>query len=417
MRLPSFITGGDRVSNAKDEIERLDEKFKKRNKLGSRDKISYKKAQQIISKQRQKIAVLLGGSFVAATGLLYYWLSQYHEVNSKGKTVQNSSYPEPDETKPEKYLYYSPEDNQFYNFSDVDLARIASASGMNIDELESRTQILIEKIEDGYSRFEQKLMPFIDKIDDAFLKKHLKHSFELFQINQRDNTFNANIISLIKERDKIDRSSEQFHIKHPGLFFFSIRPPMPVQKTQGGDLSVAIAGFLNQSRTMLISEQFDPDNPLHLLILSHELRHAVSDLFIRGKLTPEGKQEYQDFFSPNPSVRYRKPHVVIEEEAAGIGDEIEFLNLLLEGNLCAGKYSDSDQDVHELLIKLGVEENQIHFSYIKSLLNYAGLYCPEGLNPDGPVNSRFFEAVKKDYSGQNIAVYDSLPFAIQKYFR
>ena len=89
------------------------------------------------------------------------------------------------------------------------------------------------------------------------------------------------------------------------------------------------ASFEHPSRILFVNPHFNPDNLLDMLVMFHEVVHALQDFLFRYNLDKKGKFDvYENFFKEDG-----ESNSLVDFEAPAFALEIELLNILLDGEL------------------------------------------------------------------------------------
>lgn len=321
-----------------------------------------------------KIASLLSFALLSVTTGGYYLLIKDNQHNLQHSSSENSS-------------------DSFEEF--------------DINEMEQKTNILIEKASRALKTFENKIIPLIDKNINTEFAEYLKLPLEEARYNKQNNPFNQNCYTFHKYLN----SANSNKFKATSIFFnYQIIKNQDLNINVDNSKAVNKSGFNNFNRLLLLNENFDENNILDILSLYHELIHATEDDFMRRKLVPGQKAQYLDFFKD--PLYGENPKLVLPSEALAHGCVIEILNLLLDNLLKESKIkSDNQIDIQKILNKLSLENTNENKDQLMTYLYLAYSLYPNGLIPNKFFNQDFLNRVKEVLStGSKVNIYDYYPF-------
>lgn len=225
-------------------------------------------------------------------------------------------------------------------------------------ELQSRAERMdrvIEKLENGIGKLEARMKQHVDP-----LPSHLAAPIDRIKNNKNNPLKNKYRLKLAVKEGRF--SSYELP---SGSFFYSLC---------GDERKHLAASFRPFDRTMFLSEDFDPENMLDLLIAFHENVHVGIDDAKRSNIcTVDDAKRYLEileFFS-NTSGKRR---MLINEEVPPYANELQAANIALGGML------DNPQLVTEndLMEEMNAREDQ-RIS-VSLLLRLAKSFFPDGLH-------------------------------------
>ncbi len=141
-----------------------------------------------------------------------------------------------------------------------------------------------------------------------------------------------------------------FTPEHPSFFAYDT-----LKKPDYGQGASSAASLYTNRRILDVPENISEGNMFSMLIIFHEMRHLLQDQLAREK---QGSQ-YPVIQREAHSMRINGLRVqILREELEAYRDEIEGLNLLLDGRLASGELLHADA-MSEILTLLHAEEAQI----------------------------------------------------------
>lgn len=263
-------------------------------------------------------------------------------------------------------------------------ARNAAPEPFNVEQ---QTDILIQRIESGFSDFENEVRPLVERVPDAQFRAELMSPFEVMRLNQENPERNGpRYHRVMREHGEIEvQSANPYH------FFYAAN----------SNLGHMAAGVESLSRVMYLSPNLDTHNYVDMLVFYHELRHVAQHTNIRMNLhSPEEWEAYKRF---NTMLVGEKPRININEEATAYAFEIELLNLMLNGELKMKIRSGDQIDIQSLHRRLRGRTNQI--GTVELFVVLARAYYPNGMSSGG-FPRRFVDeiAVRERALGKDIFI-------------
>ncbi len=227
---------------------------------------------------------------------------------------------------------------------------------------EARVDALIEKANEGMDRLLKLVGVAIEEIDDPILQRKLMLPFAIMDYNREHNPNTNGPRWLATNPTSVE----------DGRFFAFDELP-------GGLKDVAAAAYNLASKTLALNPNFDPNNLLHLLVLYHELVHAVQDYEYREK--HGGKAALNNYFIFNQEGGVK---MILPTEAEAHALEAVIFKLLRDKGV---KFHPSDSQAGFLL---------------RLLNDMSTLLDSHGGMKNGEVPSGFTEFIKNYFYGSGV---------------
>tara|TARA_Y100000310_G_scaffold331324_1_gene404663 strand:- start:1057 stop:2223 length:1167 start_codon:yes stop_codon:yes gene_type:complete len=257
----------------------------------------------------------------------------------------------------------------------------------------TETQALINRIETGYLAFGESIQPLIASVSDERIRTNLQFPFDLVRVNEQNPNRNYRIL-----QEEALTSADQDLYRQKDINYFSYIL-MSDSTAQNGSLVAAFSPLL---RAMTIADDWQADNLVDILVLSHEIHHVGQDTNERVRLdTKEKFDAFQSFYgATDPSV---KPVVILNYELAAYAYEIELMNLLLNGYIRLSV--DQREPINIDLVASELKAREDQRGLVELLCNFAQLYYPEALSNNGAFNKRFARVLAGHYMQLGYRVY------------
>lgn len=271
------------------------------------------------------------------------------------------------------------------NVDNTDTSHIADAGSepsktLKIDAM-ADTDRLIEVVEKGWIKFEEKVAPFLVDLVDSDFKNELNSPFKIMKINRENPDKNARRF----HEDQLASGNTTAKIGNPYWFFIDSNVDLP------GNI---IAGFDPTAVVMSLSASFDPEDDIDQLVLYHELRHVAQGANTRMKITSE--EEYKKYVAFLTGAK----RLVINEEASAYAYEIDLLNLLCGGELLNAVKEGRSVNMEIVNAKIKTKNKGI----LKMLIDLSKLYYPEGVST-GNFNKIFLDMIADTYAKDGAEIY------------
>ena len=258
---------------------------------------------------------------------------------------------------------------------------IENVSPMTPEENHLQQRIIEE--EDSFLKFGHSiLLPLVDRLpEESAYQKNLKLGLQvpikMLESNQHNPYRNSAVLRRKLNGSEADFITTMQGIPNPQYYGYWVFP----QEHQ----NMAIAAFEPMRRTMMLPGiPFEP-NVFYELIKMHELVHVYQASQHRKEM---GLQNYLQFYIDG----HKEQRNLLEDEVQAYGQEIEGLNLLLNGQLKEqgrqGVMVD-DEEVQDRLKIPGV------FQMSLKMILYFAKYYYERNEENGIYPSEFIEQVKK----------------------
>ncbi len=259
---------------------------------------------------------------------------------------------------------------------------------------------LIPKIETGMARLHQRLLEKVDQMGGRLPAPYLVPEafwgpFEVIELSKRNPARNY---------ERFQRQARTGRIEDINWIFYN-RLPRANEAAPGYDPNIhrMAAAFSPPFRAVNISEDFNPDSLMDVLVAYHEVRHAMNDAVIRsGMNSRESYDRYMAFaqYSSNND----RARVIIEDETGAYAYEIEALNVLLDDQL---RQRAGNINVETAARSLGVTLEHDK-SLLGMLIDLAKIYYPHGMT--GRVfNNAFPRAICANYERMGYDCYSGNP--------
>lgn len=244
----------------------------------------------------------------------------------------------------------------------------------------------IEKIEVGMSNLERLTAEGRQQLGD-FAVQQLNSPFEVVKMNAQNRFKNdAEFLEAMEKQG----NRNMYRVENPYHFRYHVD-----KKMQGMS-----AGFLPLHRVMSVSDDIDPNNLLDMLVVYHELSHALSDANTRQQLrSKEEFDAYMSFYTSGPNQQKR---MILNEEATAYAREIEMLNILLKGKLKESVTTGKALSIDDIQKVLNCKSMQ--HGTIEMLITLANAYYPEGMST-GNFTKKFMDMIAAMYRSQGYEVY------------
>ncbi len=244
--------------------------------------------------------------------------------------------------------------------------------------------VLIQKVATGMTNLDNATRVERTKLGD-FAKEHLEGPFDIIKMNVE----NPNINAPKFKKESLRRGESGYHTQN--LYYFGYAE---------AELDDYAAAFSPSEKIMMLSSKLDPNNLLDMLVVYHELSHAVQDGNTRQKIrSREDMGKYIAFFKMDPGGKGR---IVIIDEGSAYAREIEMLNILLKGTLKESITAGKGVDISSVQKALNSRPEQN--GTIQMLIAMANTYYPEGLT-DGNLPKKFLDHIAKLYRSRGYEVY------------
>jgi hypothetical protein len=259
------------------------------------------------------------------------------------------------------------------------------------ENLEARTQRVLERAERGFARFATVLRPRISRIREAWLCTDLELPFHYVSGNHNNPQRNYETVRHLDNGGIEDLRT----LPDETYFFYSIMPPSAVQE----------ARFSPAVRLMGLSEDIDPDNDLDMLTFFHELRHVIHDTLRRSRLRTDAERRANLEFYRTPMNVNRPKHLDLLDEATAYAVEIEALNLLLDGELESSVRDHRALDVEAALRRLHARPDQHQRERLLVGVKLAQHFYPQRWTAAKRPPESFLDAVAAAYAGLGYEIY------------
>ena len=281
MKIREFFAGTEEEREAQKRIKEIQEKKrpneKERKELAAKSQIAGR-----IGRRR----FMTGGLALVAAGITAVSLKPGDSANPSPRQTQQASAPQAPISQKETSL-----------------------------DQEALTDQVIARAEQGFTAFEEKVMPLIQGLESQGLKDNLKGPFQVMDFNRENPDKN-----FLKLKAKMAQAGIENHTnptQSPYSFNFIAQSSPGLR-----------AGYNPVSKTMALSEDFDPDSLYDMLVLFHELKHVIHDTNIKQSFqTREEYEAYIDFCSS------QRRNIVVNDELDAYAFEIELLNLMMDNEL------------------------------------------------------------------------------------
>ncbi len=182
----------------------------------------------------------------------------------------------------------------------------------------------IRKLDNGMDRLEEMVS---EKLIGPLSSQQalLLRPFQLYRANKNNVRRNKKVLEIEVEATRVARGSNEasspYQIEDSSYFFIDIY-----------DKSIkAEAAYAPADKTLYANESFSPSRLFDLLVLYHEMFHALQDTDIRRTFQSQVEiDRYLDFFDKDPDDKHKI--VGLAEQQAYLA-EIMVLNLLTDGEL------------------------------------------------------------------------------------
>ena len=230
---------------------------------------------------------------------------------------------------------------------------------------ECRIVEMQRKVEQCFSGFSQQINDALDQRtrqhgNDETFNIAIKNPFFFIENNRKNKYSNASVA----RREARQKNVHVFYIAEEKLhdkrqFVYDI---------DKGELDAmqGFAGFAPLGRSLVLPANFDPNNPLHFLVVCHETVHAMHT----AHWLMSDKEGFMRFYNR------KKPASILNEEYDAYALEIEMLNLLLNGGLKQSISAGMLPDANAIADRLGIPKQEI--KPLRLILNLAGKYYPSG---------------------------------------
>ena len=253
------------------------------------------------------------------------------------------------------------------------------------EEKEKRFFRLIEKVEAGIKKFENRIN--FDSIQDPHFKRDLQTLFGFIEKNKTDNP---------QRNAALLRPDKDIEIK-PTEFFYSFFKSDPKQGMY------TVASFDVPERTLSVSEDFEAEDTVDQLAAVHENVHAADDAMMRIGYLEGALPQYE---------KVLQGRLLFNSEIKAFAYQIMLLDSLLNGFLksqvSAGTRIDTPEAVAQISNMLGLEKSS-HAgrsrAFLSDLLMDAQVFFATGGITNEHVSKEFYETIYDKYKGTTLVIY------------
>jgi len=224
----------------------------------------------------------------------------------------------------------------------------------------------IASLKIGFYAFEHKLLGNMQPSDSRYAS--LKEPFDIMRRNEGNPHANFAVVERLAKQSGLPLPVFTLgNLKDRQHFSYG---PMPENTTQGHMLYAGFAPTHQLIAFRSLTDQNDLDN----LVMHHELRHVRHFAHRRAQL---GDEQYFKLIFANPD----KPYVFIEDELEAYGQEMEALNVLINGRLATNK-SASYNEMCDVLQTRSNQQTPMQFLALMSDAYFAPKQDTENYAPE-----------------------------------
>lgn len=273
--------------------------------------------------------------------------------------------------------------------ADHKTADVADVKDAETPELsEEQLDQLISRVEESFLEWEPIIRDHIQKaggLPPGATEEHFYAPFHVLSINKQNALKSARILK------RVHAEKSEVKMADPNYFVFDtfdqMRTPL--------DRSQLAAAFSPASRTLFVDSEIDPQSPFDMLVLYHELMHAVQDAILRARI--QSPQEFELYKANHSMGNGQKMRINGVHEIDAYGSELEIADLMMGGRLRNGTATMDDM--------IGVfrpRPNQI--ATVQLLHGLSTVYFPHGIS-NGAFDPRFVAVIRKMYADMGYEVY------------
>jgi hypothetical protein len=253
---------------------------------------------------------------------------------------------------------------------------------------EVQTDKLIPTVERDFGKFGERVLPKIAAMAaPEDLKNLLREPFTVMDTNKSNP--NKNGVRLDRATGDSRRAVSGGNVYHFSYIAARLR-----------EETAAI--FFGPTRKMILSNSFNGQNVIDLLVVYHELCHAALDGNERATFKTEADFiSYLDIKEKKPGER---PKVNAIAEATAYAAEIEILDLLLDGYLRKTISAGENIDLVDVVRRLGLTSVE-DIETLNFLLDFAKVYFASGGIQRGNFSGQFVNVIADDAAGSGYDVY------------
>ena len=242
----------------------------------------------------------------------------------------------------------------------------------------------ITETEHAFLRFGEELSPKLQVLPNEELRNQLLLPFELAKINQ-ENPY-RNYLYFQRVASEVVDESGRFQQENLNFFFYGRRGDVE------GSISEFAAAFAPTMRLMILDQKHD--SLVDLLVLHHELRHAMQDIKERGNIQTE--EEFDQYIAFHTDGERGRPRLILNWETTAYAYELELLNIMLGDQLRESVLRGHVLKSSVIAERLNAQPDDM--TSINFLRKLADLYYPQGFSGEGfdPRYVRFLGQVYYD---------------------
>ena len=267
---------------------------------------------------------------------------------------------------------------------------------------EALTGTLIKRVESGMSELWRKLQPQIESLPAGSFRDNLESPFKLVQVNSKNPYKNRITMERALQAGDEDPRTLQ------NLNWFSY---LAMNKLPTG----IAASFSSLERTLILSKDFDPTNPIHLLLAYHELFHAAQDANQRQHINAAptdaaGKHMFEEYVRFARVRQGERPRLAVNLEATAYAYEMELMDMMMDGKLRRlFQEPNLSMTVGQGLKWLGADASQGNLNNMGSMLEIASNYFPYGGMDSGRLPAKFMNALAEYFQSNGYQLFEIVP--------
>ena len=253
---------------------------------------------------------------------------------------------------------------------------------------EEQMDQLIAGVEEGFLEWGKNIRVLVKEnggLPKGATAEHFYGPFETMELNVENPIKNPVTLKRLHANDH--------EVKMEDVNFFSYGTLDQMDRRI--DRSAFIALFDPARRSLHLDTNIDSHNPTDMLVIYHEIIHAVQDANIRGGIrSKEEFDKYAASLAVKPGGRMRL-NIITEIDA--YGSELELANILMKGTLRNGTATMDD-------MMRTLRPRPDHVQTVKMLHELASVYFPHGIS-NGTYSPLFVELISTMYKDRGYDVY------------